>query len=55
MIRIVATILCTMTACMLAFLGWHWVTIGWGLNPLAAWPLASLFLVAPIAAYWDED
>ena len=54
MLRTIATMLSTTAACVLIFLGWHWQVIGFGLNPIAAWPLAMMFLAAPIAAFWGE-
>ena len=54
MLKLLATALCTIAACLLVFLGWHYDNVGFGLNPLAAYPLASLLLAAPFAAYWGE-
>ena len=55
MIRIIAAMLCTLLACLLIALGWSWDHLGYGLNPLAAYPLAALFTAAPIAAHLAEQ
>ena len=54
MLRTIATMLCTLLACLFLFTGYQWETVGYGLNPMVAWPLAMLFFAAPIAAYWGE-
>ena len=41
------TALCTVCALCLGFLGWRYDAIGQGLNPMVAYPLATLFFAAP--------
>ena len=55
MIRIIATMLFTLSAVMLYFLGWQYDNVGWGLNPMAAYPLATLVLFTPIAFQLRES
>lgn len=43
------TAVCTIAAMALAWLGWQFDHAGMGLNPLVAYPLATLFFAAPFA------
>lgn len=45
-----ATVAATITGCFLLFLGWHYDAIGFGINPLVAYPLGVLFIFAPFVA-----
>ena len=54
MLRTIATILLTISAVLLARLGYLYDTVGFGLNPMAAYPLATLVLIAPIAYAWGR-
>lgn len=39
--------ICTVTAMFLTYLAHQWSTVGYGLNPYIALPLATLFMAAP--------
>lgn len=49
MLNVIASILCLFTTAMLAILGVDWITIGYGLNPWIAFPLAIAFAVVSIS------
>jgi len=52
----VITQICTAIALFLAYLANQWLTVGFGLNPWIALPLATLFMVVPhIGSHYLEE
>ena len=43
------------TACAVgaAYMGYSWMSTGWGLNPILAFPVATLLVIIPHLDFWD--
>ena len=47
MLRVMLVQVCTFAAIEAAFMGYMWMTAGYGINPMFAFPVATIMVILP--------